>query len=95
MSKASGSELYAQLEAAGYIELTLPSGPLRLTAEEIQVRLQAKPDYAAARFNYGIALARSGDLAGAIPHLRKAAESPDQPLRERALQVLQQLGQRN
>jgi isoleucyl-tRNA synthetase len=48
LSKASGSELYAQLEAAGYIELAMPSGSVRLTAEEIQVRLQAKPDYAAA-----------------------------------------------
>jgi isoleucyl-tRNA synthetase len=48
LGKASGSELYAQLEDAGYVEITLPSGPLRLTADEIQVRLQAKPDYAAA-----------------------------------------------
>jgi isoleucyl-tRNA synthetase len=48
LGKASGSELYAELEAAGYVEIALPSGPLKLTAEEIQVRLQAKPDYAAA-----------------------------------------------
>jgi isoleucyl-tRNA synthetase len=48
LGKASGSELYAQLEAAGKIELQLPSGPLTLGPEEIQVRLSAKPDYAAA-----------------------------------------------
>jgi isoleucyl-tRNA synthetase len=48
LGKASGSDLYAQLEAAGSIELTLPSGPVRLSADDIQVRLQAKPDYAAA-----------------------------------------------
>jgi isoleucyl-tRNA synthetase len=48
LGKASGGELYAQLEAAGFIELSLPSGSVRLSAEEIQVRLQAKPDYAAA-----------------------------------------------
>ena len=48
LGKASGGDLYAQLEAAGFIELALPAGPVRLTAEEIQVRLQAKPDYAAA-----------------------------------------------
>jgi isoleucyl-tRNA synthetase len=48
LGQASGSELHAQLEAAGYVELQLPSGPVRLTADEIQVRLQAKPDYAAA-----------------------------------------------
>jgi isoleucyl-tRNA synthetase len=48
LGKASGSDLYAQLEAAGEIELALPSGSVKLSAEEIQVRLQAKPDYAAA-----------------------------------------------
>jgi len=48
LSKASGSDLYAQLEAAGFIELSLPSGPVKLAAEDIQVRLAAKPDYAAA-----------------------------------------------
>jgi isoleucyl-tRNA synthetase len=48
LAKASGSELYAQLEEAGYIDLALPSGNVKLSADEIQVRLQAKPDYAAA-----------------------------------------------
>ena len=36
-----------RLEAAGKIELQLPSGPLTLGPDEIQVRLSAKPDYAA------------------------------------------------
>jgi len=47
LGKASGSELYAQLEAAGKIVLQLPSGALELGADDIQVRLSAKPDYAA------------------------------------------------
>ena len=71
------------------------AGRIGEARSHFETAIRLKPDYAAARFNYGIALARSGDLAGAIPHLRKAAESPDQSLRERALQVLQQLGQRN
>ena len=56
-----------------------------------EIAIRFKPDYAAARFNYGIALARSGDVRGAIPHFRKVAESSDPTLRQRALQVLQQL----
>jgi isoleucyl-tRNA synthetase len=48
LAKASGGELYAQLEAAGEITLQLPGGPVKLGADDIQVRLQAKPDYAAA-----------------------------------------------
>jgi isoleucyl-tRNA synthetase len=48
LSKASGSDLYAQLEATGSIEVGLPSGPVKLGAEDIQVRLAAKSDYAAA-----------------------------------------------
>jgi isoleucyl-tRNA synthetase len=47
LGKASGSDLYAQLEAAGKISLQLPSGVLELGADDIQVRLSAKPDYAA------------------------------------------------
>ncbi|HYR90102.1 MAG TPA: tetratricopeptide repeat protein [Terriglobia bacterium] len=60
---------------------------------EFETAIRLKPDYAEAQFNYGIALARSGDLSGALSHLRKAAESPDPSMRERALQVLQRLGQ--
>ena len=56
-----------------------------------EIAIRFKPDYAAARFNYGIALARSGDVRGAIPHFRKVTESSDPTLRQRALQVLQQL----
>jgi isoleucyl-tRNA synthetase len=48
LAKANGSELHAQLERDGFIELTLASGPVRLGPEEIQVRLSAKEDYAAA-----------------------------------------------
>jgi isoleucyl-tRNA synthetase len=48
LSKADGGALHAALERDGAIELALPSGPLRLGPEELQVRLQAKADYAAA-----------------------------------------------
>jgi isoleucyl-tRNA synthetase len=48
LGKADGSALHAALERDGFIEIALPSGPLRLGPEELQVRLAAKADYAAA-----------------------------------------------
>jgi isoleucyl-tRNA synthetase len=48
LGKADGSALHAALEKDGFIEIQLPSGPLRLGPEELQVRLAAKADYAAA-----------------------------------------------
>jgi isoleucyl-tRNA synthetase len=48
LGKADGSALHAALEKDGFIEIELPSGKLRLGPEELQVRLAAKADYAAA-----------------------------------------------
>ncbi|HKU41124.1 MAG TPA: DUF5915 domain-containing protein, partial [Polyangiales bacterium] len=48
LAKADGGALHAELERAGVIELALPSGPRKLGPEELQVRLSAKADYAAA-----------------------------------------------
>jgi isoleucyl-tRNA synthetase len=86
LAKASGSELYAQLEAAGYIELELPSGKVKLTADEIQVRLSAKPDYAAAASHGHVvvldtrvndALRREGMAREAINRLQRARKTMD------------------
>jgi predicted CXXCH cytochrome family protein len=60
-----------------------------------ETALRLKPDYAAAQYNYGIALARIGRIDESLPHFRKAAESRDQGLRDQALRILKQLGQRN
>ena len=82
-------------EAHSNLASTLASTNRLLEARyHFETAIRLKPEYAAARFNYGIALAKSGDIAGAIPHFRKVAESSDQALRDRAVQVLQQLGQR-
>ncbi len=49
LSKADGGAMHAALERDGCIELALPEGgSLRLGPEELQVRLAAKADYAAA-----------------------------------------------
>jgi tetratricopeptide (TPR) repeat protein len=56
-----------------------------------EAAIRLKPDFLAAQFNYGVALAKMNRLNEALPHFRKVAASNDPGLRERALQILQQL----
>jgi isoleucyl-tRNA synthetase len=86
LAKADGSQLHAQLERDGFIEVQLPSGSARLTAEDIQVRLQAKPDYAAAASGGHVvvidvrvsdALRREGMAREVINRLQRARKTMD------------------
>jgi predicted CXXCH cytochrome family protein len=54
------------------------------------VRIQ--PESARAHLGLGAALAATGDVAGAVPHLQKAAAGSDAGARERAAELLRQLG---
>jgi tetratricopeptide (TPR) repeat protein len=54
------------------------------------VRIQ--PESGRAHLGLGSALAMTGDLAGAVPHLRKAAAGSDPAVREAAAQILRKLG---
>ena len=56
-----------------------------------EAAIRLKPDFTAARFNYGVALVKMNRVNEAIPHFRKVAESRDTGLRDRALQIIQQL----
>jgi isoleucyl-tRNA synthetase len=49
IGEANPAELLAQMESHGSVTLELPSGPLVLEKEDIQIRLQAKPGWAAAQ----------------------------------------------
>jgi len=49
LAGADGGRLLAEMEANGQLALELPDGPITLTPEEIQIRLQAKPGWAAAQ----------------------------------------------
>jgi len=49
LADADGAKLLAELESQGKITLALQDGPITLDAEDIQVRLQAKPGWAAAQ----------------------------------------------
>ena len=48
LAEADGSALYAEMESAGKITLALPAGPVDLTSDDVEVRLSAREDFAAA-----------------------------------------------
>ncbi|MCG8555867.1 MAG: isoleucine--tRNA ligase [Proteobacteria bacterium] len=48
LAAADAASLYSKLQVAGEVEIELSNGPLRLCADEIEVRLAAKAGFAAA-----------------------------------------------
>ena len=48
LGEADGSALYAEMEQNGKILVSLPDGPVELTPDEVEVRLSAREDFAAA-----------------------------------------------
>jgi isoleucyl-tRNA synthetase len=49
LTETDGGSLLGELEAEGKVTVELPDGPVVLDADDIQVRLQAKPGWAAAQ----------------------------------------------
>jgi isoleucyl-tRNA synthetase len=54
LAKVDAPALLRQLEASGKATLDLSDGPLELTADDVQVRLQAKPGWAASHSAAGV-----------------------------------------
>ena len=86
LSKADGGALHAALERDGAIELALPRGPLKLGPEELQVRLSAKADYAAAASHGHVvvldtrvsdALRREGTAREVVNRIQRARKTLD------------------
>jgi isoleucyl-tRNA synthetase len=48
LAKADGSALHAEMERSGKIVIDLPDGPIELRSDEVEVRLRAREDFAAA-----------------------------------------------
>ncbi|MDH3624054.1 MAG: isoleucine--tRNA ligase [Myxococcales bacterium] len=48
LAESDGSALYAEMEANQKIRVELPDGPIELTLDEVEVRLSAREDFAAA-----------------------------------------------
>jgi hypothetical protein len=51
-----------------------------------------RPASMRAVFGLGLSLAATGNTVEAMPHLRKAAAGPDEEIRQRAAELLRQLG---
>jgi Flp pilus assembly protein TadD len=73
--------------------LLLSRGNVQRAVTQYEDAIRIRPDYGRAHYDLGAALADKGDVAGAVPHLQKAAASPQQAVREEAIQALQQLHQ--
>jgi len=58
---------------------------------EYKDAVRLRPDMGQAQLDLGAVLARKGDKAGAVEHLRRASGDPDATLRGIALQLLRQL----
>jgi predicted CXXCH cytochrome family protein len=71
--------------------LFMVKGKPKPAIDQYQEAIRIRPDYWRAQLDLGAALAGSGNTTAAIPHLRKAAESPQKALREEAMQTLQQI----
>lgn len=86
LQEADGNLLLQSLQANGVVTIELPDGPIELSGEEIEVRLQAKEGWAAAQGNSCVVvlntevteqLRREGiakDLIRTIQNQRKAIE---------------------
>lgn len=72
-------------------DLLLGRNQAAAAATHYREAVRLRPDSVRANFGLGMALAASGDSAGAIPYLRKASTGPDADTRQRALEVLRQL----
>lgn len=71
--------------------LLVARGNLQAALNEYREAIRIRPQFGRAQLDLGQALADLGDVAGAIPHLRVAAGSDQQGVRQEALDVLQKL----
>ena len=88
LADADGSALHAELEKNGQIEIALPDGPVTLEASEIEVRLSAREDFAAAATGGRVvvldtkitdALRREGLARECVNRIQRARKTMDLP----------------
>ncbi|MCA9531165.1 MAG: isoleucine--tRNA ligase [Myxococcales bacterium] len=88
LAEADGGALYAAMERDGQITLDLPGGPVTLGPDDIEVRLEAKPDFAAASAGGHVVvldtrvdetLAREGLAREVINRIQRARKALDLP----------------
>jgi isoleucyl-tRNA synthetase len=86
LAEANGSALHAELSTTGKVVIQLPSGPIELGPEEVQIRLSAKEHFAAASEGGRVvvldtqitdALKRAGLAREVVSRIQKARKSRD------------------
>lgn len=75
-------------------DLLIAKGQAQDAASHYREALRVNPESSRAQFGLGAALAAAGDLSGAFVHLQKAAAGSDPVTREKAAELLRQLGKR-
>ncbi len=92
LAGADGGALARELSEKGTITLTLPDGPLELSGEDIEIRLEAKEDFAAAAERGHVVvldtrlndeLIREGLAREAINRIQRARKEMDLPFEAR------------
>jgi isoleucyl-tRNA synthetase len=73
LANTDGARLLHELKAEGKVHLQLGDGPITLDAEDIQVRLSAKPGWAAAQGSCGVVVLAT-ELSDALLHEGYARE---------------------
>ena len=92
LADADGSALFGEMEERGKIVVTLPDGPIELTPDEVEVRLTAREDFAAASGAGQVvvldtrldeSLRREGLAREVINRIQRARKSMDLPYEAR------------
>jgi Flp pilus assembly protein TadD len=68
-------------------------GDLGSAVREFQAAVKLQPDLWRAQYELGVALGKSKDFAGALEHLKIAAQGSDADVKAEATGLLQRLGQ--
>jgi isoleucyl-tRNA synthetase len=92
LAQADGGALYAELEERGQVTVALDDGPVELGPDEIEVRLEAKEDFAAASFRGRVVvldtrltdeLKRAGLAREVVNRIQRARKDMDLPFEAR------------
>lgn len=73
-------------------DLLMAEGQVRAALPHYSEVLRMRPDFGKANLGLALALVALGDVNTAIPHLKAAAADSDTAVRDRAAQILRQLG---
>ena len=73
-------------------DLLMAKGQAQVALAHYREAVRIQPESGRAHLGLGSALVVARDLAGAIPHLQKAAADSDPAVREGAVRMLRQIG---